>query len=341
MSVRQHPTKGKGWWVIDTGRGKNRTRYVYNGTYADAVLLEESTRALLKKEKNRVSPDARIKKLILPFLGWYKNEVAATTLEDINDTIDLYLIPHFGNLSPDMLTLDHFNDFKQTLLDRGLKPATINKHLNYFSSLLKWAVANDKCKPLGFTIPRFSKKKTAAPPTKPLTRRQLNAVYKNIQPHYRLLFLLMADQGLRQTEAMTLKVEDVDEEYKAIVVRGKGGKIRRVPYLSDRFEDELKKALDERLEGYLVINPKTEKPYATIRTEINRAVVKAGLNRKVNHHLLRHTCATLLAESGMNPHALQRILGHSSIETTNKIYTNVSRDFVGDEAMKIRKKLKE
>ena len=73
--------------------------------------------------------------------------------------------------------------------------------------------------------------------------------------------------------------------------------------------------------------------------EIKRAAVLAGITRKVNHHILRHTFATLAAESGMNPHALQRILGHSDLSTTTKIYTNVSKDFVGKEAEIMRNKI--
>jgi len=234
-----------------------------------------------------------------------------------------------------------FNDFKAKLLNDGLTPTTINKHLNYFSSVLRFGAANGYCQELTFKIPRFPKKKTTPEEeTKPLTRRQLNAIYAYISPEYRLMFLLMADHGLRLEEALKLKIEDIDENRKTISVLGKGNKRRTVPFMSDRFEAELDIALAKRLDGYLNVNPRSGDRYATMWKELKRAAKLAGVTRKVNHHILRHTFATLAAESGMNPHALQRILGHESIETTNKIYTNVSRDFVGDEAKAMREKTK-
>lgn len=341
MSVRPHPTKhrkykGETWWIIDTGRGANRSQMPFNGSYVDACAIEARARSVAVGVTAVVSPTPRIKEMIIPFLEWYENEVAASTLEDINDTISIYLVPHFGLLRPDQLTVGIFDEFKGALLDKGLKPVTINKHLNYISSFLRWAVAHGHCPPLPFKIPKFAKKKTEAPPARPLTQRQLDAIYKHIHPDIRLLFLLMSDQTLRQSEAMNLAVEDVDENRKILMVLGKGNKYRRVPYLSKRFAKELNKVLDVRLEGPLVINKRTGKPYVTIRTALNTAAKKAGLSRNINHHLLRHTGATLCAEKEMDAHALQKILGHESIETTNKIYTNVSIDFVGEQARRIR-----
>lgn len=340
MSVRPHPSKSKTepgrWWHIDCGHGSARKRLVFHGSYEDAVKIERGLRQQRPTEVPSVAP--KIKELILPFLEWYKNEASPRTIRDIRFSIDLYFVPWFGSLQPRQLTLQHFNDFKSSLLEQGLSATTINKHLNYFSSLLKWAVAHDHCQELPFRLPRFSKKRTVSAPKQPLTQRQVDALYKYIEPEYRLLFLLMVDHGLRQEEAMNLRVEDIDEANKNIRVKGKGSKYRMVPFMSDQFEEVLKSVLSEKVDGPLVVNSKTGLPYATIWKPLKRAAKKAGFTREVNHHLLRHTFATLAAENGMNPHALQRILGHSSIETTNKIYTNVSRDFVGDEARRLRDK---
>jgi site-specific recombinase XerD len=231
-------------------------------------------------------------------------------------------------------------ELRKTMLERGLKPVTINKHFNYFSSMMKWAVRQGYCSKLSYTLPKFQKKKLLPDvPTAPLTRRQVSALYEQIKPEYRLLFLLMADHGLRLEEALTLPVSGIDEERKLITVTGKGNKRRLVPFMSNRFEVELEPVLAKRIDGPLIVNEQTKAPYRTMWREVKRAAALAGITRKVNHHILRHTFATLAAESGMNPHALQRILGHADLSTTTKIYTNVSKDFVGKEVEIMRNKI--
>jgi len=335
MSVRPHPTKGKNWWQIDIGRGKDRQRPAFKGSFEEAARFEADIRQQRPEEVHTSAP--KIKELFVPFLAWYKKEAATRTINDIRFSIDLYLTPWFGNIQPIRLTLALFNNFKDSLLQQGLSPATINKHLNYFSTLLKWATAHGHCQPLPFKIPRFPKKKTVARPKTPLTQRQIDAIYKQLTPEYRLPYLLMADCGLRVAEAFSITAEDIDEANSTFTFLGKGNKYRTVPFLSDRFEKELTKALDTHITGHLSISKQTKRPLVTMWKPLQQAAKAAGITRKINHHLLRHSFATLAAQNGMNPHALQRILGHSSIETTNKIYTNVSHDFVGDEARKLRK----
>ena len=341
MSVnRYYPKKAKDkdvWWLITVGRGKNRTQVPYEGSYENAKSVEGDMRGYVVKIPQVNS--TQIKNFVVPFLDWYKNEMSPKTLRDIRFTIDLYVIPNFGNFTTGQLTVQLFNDFKDMLLQKGLSPTTINKHLNYFSSMLRFGEENGYCQPLPCKIPKFPKKKTTPEePTRPLTGRQLNAIYAQVRPEYQLLFVLMADHGLRLDEALQLKVEDIDESRKVIDVLGKGNKRRKVPFMSDRFEALLDTAMSTRLEGYLNVNEKTGDAYRTIWKELKRAAKLAGVTRKINHHILRHTFATMAAENGMNPHALQKILGHASIETTNKIYTNVSRDFVGDEARAMRER---
>lgn len=342
MSIRPHPSKSKRepgrWWSIEIGRGKGRTTIVYEGTFEEAARYEKLILQSADGQAPPLSQAPKIKELILPFLDWYKGEASPRTIRDIRFSVDLYFIPWFGSLQPKQLTLQLFNDFRSKLLDQGLSPTTINKHLNYFSTMINWAVEHGHCLPLAFRIPRYQKKKTTAKPQHPLTKRQVDAIYQKLEPQYKLLFLLMADHGLRQEEAMRLNVDDINEATRTIRVLGKGNKYRTVPFLSYRFIEELDKILAVTFEGPLVVNPVTGKPYVTMTKALNRAAKAAGITRSINHHILRHTFSTLAAQGGMNPHALQRILGHASIETTNKIYTHVGVDFVGEEAKRLMEK---
>lgn len=123
-------------------------------------------------------------------------------------------------------------------------------------------------------------------------------------------------------------IDDVNESHRTVTVKGKGGKHRTIPRTSIRLENELLKILDKRHSGPLVLNPSTGKTYYSIRKALLRVAKAAEIEKDIDHHLLRHTFLTLAAENGISAHALQQIAGHSSIETTNKIYTHVRRESV-------------
>lgn len=337
MSVRPHPTKSKKepglHWYIDIGRGKDRQRIHYKGSYEDAVSIEKSLRQSPDKP---IPVVAKISELIVPFLEYYRTAAAVSTVKDAKWVIEGHLIHFFGTLQPRQITQLIIEKYKQQGLEKGLSKRSINKHLSILSSILKWAAKMGHCQPLPFAMNVFPAKQTKAAPVRPLTKRQVDAIFHNIEPEYRLLFLLMSDMGLRRNEAMTLKAEDVDESLRTVTVRGKGSKYRTIPWTSERLEKELLSSLDRRHSGYLTVNSETGKPFYSIRKALMRAAKTAEVNRDIDHHLLRHTFLTLAAENGISPHALQQIAGHSSIETTNKIYTHVRRDFVRDEVEKIK-----
>jgi site-specific recombinase XerD len=339
MSVRPYKKKkakpGETWWLIDIGRGKDRVQVPFMGSFDEAKKTELTVRGETAQAKT--AGTVRIKDLVVPWLEWFVTEASPRTVRDVRFSINLYLVPKFGHLQPVALSAAVVNAFKAELLDKGLTPTTINKHLNYLGSMLRWAQQQNLAPAI--KIAKFPRKRCQPQePTKPLTERMVSAILERLPGGYRLPFLLMCDQGLRLEEALRLRVEDIDQGRKVITVLGKGNKRRFVPFLSRRFEEALAAAMAGRYEGWLCVNPATGKPWSTIWKPIKRASETAGITAKINHHILRHTCATSLAEAGMNPHALQAILGHASIETTNKVYTNVRRDWVGDEAREIMEK---
>jgi len=334
MSVRPHPTKSKKepgkWWYIDLWNKGNRQRIPFQGSYEEAVETERSLRQA-PDPKGLVAP--KISEMVVPFLDYYQGEAAASTVKDARWVIEGHILPFFGKFQPRQVE-GLIDRYKQAKLDSGLKHRTINKHLSVLSSIIKWGVDQKLCQPVEIKL--FPSKKTRPAPARPLTTKQIDTLYKHIQPQYRLLFLLMADMGLRRSEAMNMPADNIDEHRKTVTVKGKGSKYRIIPFTTERIEKEIIAALEEHPSGLLCPNPSTGKAYYSIRKELARAAKKADLGRKVDHHTLRHSFLSNAAMKGISPHALQQLAGHSSIETTNKIYTHVREDFVRSEVKKLR-----
>jgi integrase/recombinase XerD len=144
----------------------------------------------------------------------------------------------------------------------------------------------------------------------------------------RLLIKLLYASGLRVSEALNLKVEDLEPEQRiAWVRRGKGAKDRMI-ILSEQLVGELAEFLKEHeiVKGHIFLGH-ADKPMTPRNAQkiIATAAKAAGIAKQVTPHKLRHSFATHLRESGTDLRVIQELLGHSSIQTT-EIYTHVSSE---------------
>ncbi|MGD2186175.1 MAG: tyrosine-type recombinase/integrase, partial [Desulfobacterales bacterium] len=147
-----------------------------------------------------------------------------------------------------------------------------------------------------------------------------------------MLELLYA-AGLRVSELINLKLQDVNLDAGFVRIFGKGSKERIVPigiHAKDKISHYLKTARPLRLKQtrspYLFIaragKPITRQGFWKL---LRRYAVQAGLNEKITPHSLRHSFASHLLEGGADLRAVQIMLGHVDISTT-QIYTHVTRD---------------
>lgn len=138
--------------------------------------------------------------------------------------------------------------------------------------------------------------------------------------------------GMRVSELTSLD-RDIDLSKDEITIRGKGEKVRIV-FLSDECKDAIKKYLDKRIDiddalfVKMVSNPeKASKSLRLTPRSVERIVkqhaIKAGISKKVTPHVIRHSFATDLLSNGADLRAVQAMLGHADISTT-QIYTHVS-----------------
>jgi integrase/recombinase XerC len=141
-----------------------------------------------------------------------------------------------------------------------------------------------------------------------------------------ILELLYAT-GLRVSELTGLDVDTVDRAEQTVRVLGKGRKERIVPYGG---------GAARALERYLAARPAVRGPLfvnarggrlsdRSVRTLVRRAARSAGVVRRVTPHTLRHTFATHLLDAGADLRAIQELLGHSRLSTTQR-YTHVGTD---------------
>lgn len=144
-----------------------------------------------------------------------------------------------------------------------------------------------------------------------------------------LAVALMVGTGMRVGELVALQLRHVDLPSRTILVLGKGQRERYVylsnewivnlirEYVGDRF-------VDEDPSDPLIVN-RSGRPLTTaaLRGRLLRTASELGMTKPLTPHMLRHTAATQLIESGVDIRFVQRLLGHASL-TTTEIYTHVA-----------------
>lgn len=148
----------------------------------------------------------------------------------------------------------------------------------------------------------------------------------------RAMLEILYASGLRVSELVTLQTAQVNFQGDYLIVKGKAGKTRAVPFgrwarerLTDYLASARRALLKRRSSAYLFVNrsgkPLTRQGFWKL---IRTYALAAGIEKRVTPHTLRHSFATHLLEGGADLRSVQAMLGHADISTT-QIYTHVDR----------------
>lgn len=157
----------------------------------------------------------------------------------------------------------------------------------------------------------------------------------------RCILELLYDTGIRVSELVNLKINDIEFDKKIINILGKGKKERIVYYgdylqevLGKYINDSRKYLLNNKLSEYLILNNNGSKITTRgVEYIIDKMVNEAAIKHKISPHVLRHTFATHMLNGGADIKSIQQLLGHESLSTTG-IYTHITNDVLRQEYLK-------
>lgn len=231
------------------------------------------------------------------------------------------------------ITRESINDWILTLRERGCATGTIANHLWAIKAFL-YFLKTDKgiCfYEFDIRIPRVK----APDVVEFLETEELEKLFSVLDVNtlqglrLRTLIEVMVNTGLRPTEALTLKREDVMLAPEEIEIIGKGGK-RRAIYFNLNTHNWIGKYIRMRNDNkpFLFVThdkTKTLRPLNLRQAQyiFQQAIKASGINKRIVLHTLRHTYATHLMANGCAPDFVARLLGHSSVKTTRRHYLAV------------------
>lgn len=232
-------------------------------------------------------------------------------------------------------------DFLGTLHDDRKSTATISRAISSIRSLHQFLIREQMTThdpSLHIETPKKERKLPDILSSSEIQKLLTVSGHGNLAVRNKAMFELLYATGLRVTELITLQVSDLHLTMGFVRCLGKGSKERIVPlgdiaseslelYLSDSRESLAKNKQDENI---LFLNqhgrPLTRQGFWKV---LKTAAKKVGLEDKVTPHTLRHSFATHLLENGADLRAVQEMLGHADISTT-QIYTHVTRNRLKD-----------
>jgi len=234
---------------------------------------------------------------------------------------------------------DDLRRFIHSLFDLGLTPVSINRKISSIKALYRYLLRSKTISsnpaedlelqkvrrklPLTLSVDEVSAILEAANESTPLGLRD------------RVCLELLYSSGLRISELLTLKVSDLKMSDGLLSVIGKGNKQRLVPFgnrARHSIEDYLNNGRPDLLRKgsspLLILNARGGRlSRMGFSKTLRRYRIRSGVKKKVTAHTFRHSFATHLLEGGADLRAVQELLGHADISTT-QIYTHVDREYL-------------
>ena len=268
-----------------------------------------------------------------------ERQLAENTLisykKDLTDYLkSVYEIQHLQSLSD--VERQHIIIHLRDLKENGKSARTISRHISSIRSfhqflLREKVAANDPT--IHLELPQLEQKLPNF-----LSVEELNSLLGSISVSKPqgvrdlAMFELMYASGMRISECLNLNLEDLHLSMGFVRVFGKGGKERIIPLggaalraCSNYIENARPQLLKQERTDAIFINQRGKRlTRQGIWKLLNKHALMAGIKKEITPHVLRHSFATHLIENGADLRAVQEMLGHADISTT-QIYTHVSK----------------
>src|SRR5574344_691363 len=267
----------------------------------------------------------------------FEKNLTKITIDDYNEDFRLFL-----KYFPDKKTVDDLNDsdieeftYQQSL--NGLKTSSIARRItvlkNFFLFLDTEGIKKGLVKPI--IMPKREKTLPVYLTVAEIDRlMSVQNIKKGNQLRDKAMIETMYSSGLRVSELINLQLKQINVDEHIITVVGKGKKERSIP-IRDESIKFLKMYISEvRNKGVIV-----EKNYVFLNKQgkrlsrqyfftcIKKYAKQCGIEKDIHPHTLRHSFATHLLENGADLRAVQEMLGHTKVETT-QIYTHLSNQHI-------------
>lgn len=238
-------------------------------------------------------------------------------------TISFYM----GHLNVEDIDRTSGTDFIKKLRERNpnIAAATINKYTDIIKRVLK-----TECN-IKFEFPKLKEtKKVIEVVADEVVDKIFNHYKKNMSNKYNLrnyvLFMLLLETGMRISELLNMKLENINFSLKTIHLKITKTKEERYVFFSDKLGSLIHLYTYKYLvDGYLFQNNKGEPmDYHSLEKSIRRLKKRLSINQSISPHKWRHTFATNYIRLGGDTASLQKLLGHNNLSTTEKyLHLNV------------------
>lgn len=272
-------------------------KYIYNPNAK--ITLGEVYELWIKNHSSKVSK-TRLKQII----SVYKRHISALEKEMIGEIRLQDLQDFFDNIELSSGSLAQIKGITNMIFEFAVKNDYIVKNISSFVELGKYKTVFDK---------------------KEFSQEEIDILWKHSHVPYVDTILILIYTGMRVSELLSLKVENINLEENTIFI-SKSKTTSGIRYIP--IHHKILPLLIKRMHNqeYLVLNEQG-KPFVYITYRYKFKLILEALRIK-NHspHECRHTTATLLSNAGANPISIAKIMGHSNYNTTANIYTHKSKE---------------
>lgn len=226
------------------------------------------------------------------------------------------MVERFGNLPLSRFDTNLVETYQTNLINKGLKPASVNKNISLLKAMINKAVDWDMT--VESTLKKVRKVKALKENNKRLrylSKEEIPLLIENCDKHLRPIVITALNTGMRKSEVLGLRWDMVDLKNGFILLDKTKNNARREIPINETLRETLSGIIRRLDVPYIFINPSEDKPYKDVKNSFRAALRRSGINN-FHFHDLRHTFASHMVMSGVDITTIKELLGHKSLTMT-------------------------